>query len=319
MKTCASGEAFGREHALAWLAIGNFDGLHLGHRQVIARLVKEARACGAPAAVMTFHPHPAAVLGAGAPPRLFSDAQREEILGAAGVDVLLAHPFDADLAALEPESFARDILVTALRVRGVVVGEAFRFGRGRAGTAAMLEGLLAAGEPPVPVVAMPALEVDGEVVSSTRIRAAIAAGRDDLAETLLGRPYVIEGVVVAGDRRGRDLGFPTANVESPGMASPGRGVHACRVRCGGTTWDAVANVGLRPTFGGGASPRLEVHVLGEPGDLYGATLRVAFVGLLRAERAFDGPAALVAQIARDVDEARAVLARRTDADSWPGF
>lgn len=291
----------------AWLAIGNFDGLHGGHRRLVAELTERARTDGADAAIMTFTPHPAAVLSPrGAPPRLLSDAQQEEILASWGVDAVLRRRFDASFASLGAEEFVRSVLGIELGVRGVVVGRRFRFGRDRLGDFAALQRLLA--ETSALAVAVDPVEANGAVISSSRIRRLVAEGDLAGARELLGRPFVLEGVVVRGDGRGRTLGVPTANVEAPGHAIPAPGVHACMARCGDGVLEAVANIGTRPTFGG-TRQHVEVHVLGEPGDLYGRTVRVGFFERLREERRFESVESLVEQIRRDVAAARAALAR----------
>lgn len=308
----------GRALPGAWVAVGNFDGLHVGHRRVVAEACARAKAAGAPALLMSFRPHPAAVLtGRTMPPLLLSDAQRDEILASWGLDGLLLQPFDDALSALSPQAFVARVLRDALRVKGVVVGDAFRFGNDRAGDLAVLQAELESFG--ASATGVPAACVGGEVVSSSRIRALVADGRDAEAAELLGRCFALEGTVVEGDRRGRTLGFPTANVDAPGRSLPGRGVHACIAARGGDTWAAVANVGVRPTFGDGRNT-VEVHVLGEPGDLYGSTLRVAFVAKLRDERPFGSRDALIGQIRRDCEDARRVLAGRPPA-AWrcPGF
>lgn len=290
-----------------WMTIGNYDGLHVGHRAVLECCVNRAREHGAPSLVMTFRPHPAAVLSPrGAPANLASDAQQEELLAAVGVDALLRQAFDATFAAVTAEEFHDEWLVKRLSVRGVVASSTFRFGAGRKGDLASLRARGA-----FAVEDIPPLIVDGEVVSSSRVRRMIAEGRVGDAWQLLRRPHALEGVVVAGEGRGRTLGFPTANVAVRAQV-PGAGVYACALRAGDRRLPAVANIGTRPTFGGG-DVVVEVHALEAPGDLYGRTVRLAFLERLRDEKRFSSVDELVAQIGRDVEAARGVHARHPPA------
>jgi riboflavin kinase/FMN adenylyltransferase len=307
VKVFTDAAAAGAELRGGWVTIGNFDGLHLGHRHVVSRAVARAAASGAPSIALTFRPHPASVLGHGGPPaELASAAQQEELFASAGLSASVVQRFDLDFAKLTPEAFVRRLLEEGLGARGIVVGSSFRFGAGRAGDVTLLRRLGetwgCAVEEVVPVV------VAGEPVSSSRIRKDVADGRMREAWALLGRPHAVEGRVAEGDHVGRTIGFPTANVEAPAAAMPGRGVHACTLRCRGALHPAVANIGTRPTFGG-AGTRLEVHALGEIGDVYGETVRVAFLAKLRDERAFASVDELRAQIERDVARAREVHGR----------
>lgn len=289
------------------VAIGNFDGVHLGHQALVRAAVADARACGGAAVVLTFDPHPVRVLAPERAPRtLFTLGQRAEILAALGVDAVAVLGFDASVAALPPEQFARDVLVGKLGARVVVVGERFRFGRARAGDAAHLASL--GGELGFRVHTVPAVVLDGLPVSSSRIRKALARGDVDDAARLLGRVFFIDGRVVRGDGRGRSLGVPTANLEVQGETLPAAGVYAGRARAGtpGADWPCVVNLGERPTFGGGTAT-VEAHLLGFLGDLYGAELRLSFVRRLRDERRFAGEQELVAQIRRDIEAARGML------------
>jgi riboflavin kinase/FMN adenylyltransferase len=256
---------------------------------------------------LTFDPHPAQVLGRHrVPAALTTLAQRAELLGALGADALAVLPFTRAVAALAPEAFARDVLVGALGTRHVVVGETFRFGRGQAGDAAFLARLgasLGFG-----VQALAPVLADGRPISSSRVREALGAGDVTQAEALLGRPHLVDGTVVEGDRRGRTLGFPTANLDTGGALLPAHGVYAGRCRLAdGRQPLAVVNVGRRPTFGG-RTVTVEAHLLDFDGDLYGTRLRLSFSVRLRGERRFAGQDALVAQIRRDVERARALVA-----------
>lgn len=291
----------------AVVAIGNFDGVHLGHRAVLHVAGERARAASAPLGVVTFEPHPREVLQPDrAPARLTSLARKAEILDGLGVEVLYALRFDRALMARSAEAFVDEVLERDLGVAGMAVGRDFRFGHRRAGDVTML-----AERAKVPVDAIAPWLVDGEVCSSTTIRRHVADGEVAAAAKLLGTPYEIDGIVRQGDARGRTIGFPTANVHprGPRRLLPAIGVYAVRAgrrSGGGTTWHpAVANLGRRPTVDG-RSLLLEVHLLEGAGDLYGERLRVAFVERLRGEHKFDGLDALKAQIARDCEAARII-------------
>jgi riboflavin kinase/FMN adenylyltransferase len=289
------------------VAVGNFDGVHRGHQALAAAALEEARRLGGTAAVLTFDPHPARVLQPGrAPSALMTLDQKAEVLAALGIHHLAVLEFTPEVAAQDAGEFVRGVLSGALGARVVVVGANFRFGRGRAGDAALLEGLGRTLGFAVRVVE-PVLH-DGEPVSSTRIREAVEQGAMERAAALLGRDYVVDGQVVKGDARGRALGFPTANVDPVNETLPARGVYACWFRVAGEErrWPAAVNVGQRPTFQGqGLS--VEAHLLGFSGDLYGKEARVSFVQRLREEQRFDGVEALRAQIEKDIARARAVL------------
>jgi riboflavin kinase/FMN adenylyltransferase len=292
----------------ASVAVGNFDGVHRGHQALVAAAVTHSREGGGPAVVLTFDPHPARVLRPqAAPAALTTLAQKEELVAALGIDRLVVVPFDARLAALSPEAFAREVLQQALAARHVVVGESFRFGKGRAGDPRRLESLGASLGFAVEVVP-PVLE-GGRPISSSRVREALARGDVAEARTLLGREYFVDGEVVRGDGRGRTIGVPTANLAPEQQILPANGVYAALCRPGELGWHTAAvNVGERPTFGGGRV-RLEAHLLDFDGDLYGSRLRVAFHERLRGEQRFEGQDALVAQIRKDIDAARARLPR----------
>jgi riboflavin kinase/FMN adenylyltransferase len=296
------------------VTIGNFDGLHVGHRAVVARARELGRELGAPTLVVTFRPHPAAVLSdAGAPERLVSEDQQRELFESAGVDGVLYQPFDRELARQEAETFYRGFLRQRLGVRGLVVGAGFRFGARRTGDVPLLQRLAAADGASGPVVVgVEPVEAGGDVVSSSRLRTLVSAGRVTEAEALLGRPFTLDGVVVQGEGRGRELGFPTANVEPRGGMIPGTGVYACALRWDEQLLGAVANVGRRPTFGARAVG-VEAHVLDFAGQLYGAPVRLAFLRRIRDEQRFAGAEDLVARVRSDVAEARDVLAARPPA------
>ena len=292
------------------VAIGNFDGVHRGHQALVAAARAEAAASGARVAVLTFEPHPREFLDpAGAPSRLMRLSEKVVALEALGVERLVVLRFDARLQALGPDPFVRDVLAAGLGARHVVVGEGFRYGCRRAGTVESLRD--AGGSLGYNVVAVPSVQVDGERVSSTRVRAALAAGDLGSARRLLGRDYSVTGRVVAGQRLGRELGDPTANFRLHPTAVAMRGIYAVRVRgiAGRGSAPAVASLGTRPTVGG-IEPLLEVHVFDFQGDLYGQRLSVEFVSRLRDEERFPSLAALVEQMHADAARAREILAAR---------
>jgi len=281
------------------VTVGNFDGVHRGHLALVAATVRRARAAGGPAVAVTFDPPPFHILFPQAPtrPPLTTVSDRAALLHAAGADHVVVLRPDSALLALSPEAFVGEVLVGRLGARAVVEGYNFRFGRDRAGDAARLRDLCASAgigfEEVRPVAA------GGEVVSSSRVRAAVVGGEIALAADLLGRPYRIAGIVVSGARRGRTLGFPTANLADVPTVLPGDGVYAVRATAVGAVWPGAANVGPNPTFGD-AARKVEVHLIGFAGDLYGQTLEVEFVEKLRDTRPFAGVADLVAQLRHDI-------------------
>jgi riboflavin kinase/FMN adenylyltransferase len=290
------------------VTVGVFDGLHQGHRHVIDLLRRRAAEQGGlESVVVTFDPHPLEVVAPEHAPRLLTGIEhRLELLAEAGIDLTAVLPFDQEMRQVTAAGFAAAVLRDALSTRLVVVGEDFRFGHQRTGNVASLSELGDAHGFALEIVPL----VGGQApVSSTRIRAMVAAGDVVAAAEALGRPHEVRGAVVTGEGRGQSLGFPTANMAVPGnLAMPRSGVYAVRAGVpGGPLAPGVANVGTRPTFGGGDEV-LEVHLLDGSADLYGSTLRVAFIARLRNERRFATAADLAAQIAADVATARAVLA-----------
>lgn len=294
----------------AAVAMGNFDGVHLGHQSVLALAHAAAAELDAPFGVVTFEPHPRSFFAPDAPPfRLMTADARAWRMQRLGVERLYELSFDADLARQDPEDFAAGVLRDGLGVRHVVVGADFRFGRGRAADAADLRALgsrLGFGVTVAPLVT----DSEGDY-SSTATRAALAAGRPEEAARILGHWHRIEGIVEHGDKRGRELGFPTANIALDGLHLPRFGVYA--VLADITTGPhrgrhpGVASLGVRPTFGGGR-PLLEVYLFDFAGDLYGADISVALVAFLRPELGFDSAEALIAQMREDEADARARLA-----------
>jgi riboflavin kinase / FMN adenylyltransferase len=278
------------------VAIGTFDGVHLGHREVIA---------GAET-VVTFDPHPQSVVAPGSQPRLLTTLDRKaELIATLGVEELVVIPFDGDFASRTAEDFVDHVLVERVQATHVSVGENFRFGHKAQGDAAMLRA-----DARFETRVVPLLEVDGEVVSSSHIRGLVSGGAVQYADQLLGAPFAVDGEVQHGDKRGRTLGFPTANlVPRPGYVVPGHGVYACRVALAdGTVVPAATNVGVRPQFVTGRGELIEAYLIDWSGDLYGARIRVEFLRRLRGERRFESVDALVEQMHRDVDEAREIVA-----------
>jgi riboflavin kinase/FMN adenylyltransferase len=299
------------------VTIGAYDGVHLGHRALLAELDRRARRDGLTTVVVTFDRHPATVVRPGSAPSLLCDlAQKLELLEAAGVDRTVVVPFTPERADETAEEFVGDVLVEALDARLVVVGEDFHFGHGRKGDVALLREMGAAAGFGVEGVSLrsdrPGVRASGQPISSTRIRSLVAAGRVDEAAALLGRPHQLRGRVVAGDQRGgAELGFPTANVEvEAGICVPAAGIYAGRYeRPDGSVRPAAISVGRRPTFyRDGGELLVEAHVLDFSGDLYGEEARVSFVAHLRDEVAFESVDDLVDQMGRDVADTRRLLA-----------
>lgn len=288
-------------------AIGNFDGLHLGHRAVIERAEAMARPAGRPAVLLTFEPHPRAFFRPGEPMfRLTPLPLKLSLARGFGLDGAIVLDFGAGLAGTGAEAFVRDVLVGKLRLAGVAVGHDFHFGRGREGSPAFIAERGAALGLDVSVV--PPLQVGGDPVSSSTVRAALEAGDVEQAARLLGYRWIARAEVVHGDKRGRTLGYPTANMRLGASCGLRHGIYAVRAALDGTVFDAVASFGRRPTFDDGA-PLLEVFLFDFKGDLYGKTLDVEFCARIRGEEKFDSVEALVARMDQDSREARAALAR----------
>ena len=286
------------------LAIGNFDGVHRGHAALLSRLVDAADGAGLPATILTFEPHPREFFApASAPARLTTLREKLELLSDAGVAQVMVCRFNADFAALSAQQFVETVLLNGLRTRHLIIGDDFRFGKGRAGDFAMLQ---AAGErSSFTVEAMGSVTLDGGRVSSSSVRQALAAGDMEQAAALLGRPYVIDGSVRHGEKVGRQLGFATANIRIKHNPLPMSGVFAVEVSgIDGQLLPGVANLGIRPTLGG-IKPILEVHLFDFDRDIYGAHLSVRFVHKLRNEQRFPNLDALKTQIALDAVAARA--------------
>lgn len=293
----------------AIVALGNFDGFHLGHQAVIARAFALARAQGRPLIVATFDPHPMRLFHPDAPPfRLTSLDQRERLFAAAGADAMFVFRFDQALASMSAEAFVEGVLRDQFGAAGVVTGEDFTYGRARSGNVAHLReagvalGLLTAAVAPVTTP-------DGEVVSSSRIRAALRAGDCQTATRLLTRPFAIEGIVQHGDKVGRTIGYPTANLDLGKYLRPAYGIYAVRGRLpDGRVLDGAANLGIRPSFD---PPKelLEPYFLDFSESLYGQCIEVELIDYLRPEAKFDSLDALVAQMDKDVARARQILGK----------
>jgi riboflavin kinase / FMN adenylyltransferase len=278
------------------VAVGTFDGVHLGHREVIR---------GADT-VLTFEPHPAAIVSPGGAPRLLTPLHRKlELIAELGVQEVVVVVFDRQFASRSADSFIDDVLVGTLQAEHVSVGENFRFGHKASGD---LQRLRADSRFETRVV--PLLEVDGEVVSSSHIRGLVLGGAVEYADELLGAPFTFSGEVTEGDKRGRTLGFPTANLlPRDGYVVPGHGVYACRAWTeDGVVHVAATNVGVRPMFVTGRGELIEAFLVDFDGDLYGSQLRLEFLKRLRGEKRFESVEALIEQMGRDVEEARAIAA-----------
>lgn len=297
------------------LALGTFDGVHLGHRQVIQQAVDRARTIGGEALVLTFDPHPMEVLRPPTVPLLLTTVdERVELLGALGVDLVLVLPFDLEFSRMPAQVWLDEILVDRLGAREVVAGSSYTFGHGREGTAERLRSW--GRERGVAVHLVPPVVVDGVPVSSSRVRAALRSGQVREAARLLGRRYSLRGRVVPGRGYGRTVGVPTANLEvPPRKVLPAPGVYATIVDLGGVRYGGATNVGFRPTFGGG-DLTVESHLLDFEGDLQGEVLTIEFVDHLRPERAFSDSQALVAQIRDDVVRVRELLAGIAPGIIW---
>jgi riboflavin kinase/FMN adenylyltransferase len=295
----------------AVVAIGNFDGVHRGHKAVIAVAKERAAALGRPAAALTFEPHPRAFFHPGEPLfRLTDAATKLRLLAATGLDGAIVLTFDETLAGLTADEFVNRILVERFAVRGAVIGFNFHFGMHRAGSP---EFLAAEGKKHgFDVVVVPRFEDNGRPVSSGPIRQALAAGKLDEAAEFLGYPWFISGTVMHGDKRGRELGFPTANLKPDPSCGLRHGIYAVRVAVGGRRYDGVASFGRRPMFDAG-TVLLEVFLFDFSGDIYGAAMDVAFIAFLRDEAVFASAKELIRQMHEDARLARDALARQPTA------
>jgi riboflavin kinase/FMN adenylyltransferase len=288
------------------VSIGNFDGVHRGHARIVERLLAKAREVSGPAIVFTFDPHPVRLLRPeAAPPPLTWTDRKAELLGELGVTAVIAYPTDEELLALSPQEFFDRIVRERLGARAMVEGPNFFFGRGRAGNIEVLCQLCGASSISLEIVRP--LEIDGAYVSSSRVREAITAGDVDLARHLLTRPYRIRGMVTHGAGRGSKIGFPTANVSAIDTLLPGQGVYAANAITTAGTWPAAVNIGPNPTFGENVF-KVEVHLIGFAGSLYGQPLEVDFLARLRSIQPFASVTELKAQLAHDVAAAERIAA-----------
>jgi riboflavin kinase / FMN adenylyltransferase len=291
-----------------WLTVGTFDGVHLGHQEIVRQLAAEAHRLGYPAVVLTFFPHPAVVLGKRSDPfYITTPEERADLLGKFGADIVITLPFDRQMAETSAHDFISR-LETHLGMRHLVIGQDFALGKNREGNAGRLAEL--GNEFGYSLEVFPPIEMDGEIVSSSRIRAALSGGDIDLVTRLLGRPFAVTGQVVPGDGRGHTIGIPTANLNLwAERAIPKAGVYVSQATINGQTWGAVTNVGVRPTFETElVPPRVETHLLDFDSDLYGQDLRLSFLRRLRDEQRFPDIQALVNQIHADIRTAREWLA-----------
>jgi riboflavin kinase/FMN adenylyltransferase len=293
------------------VAMGNFDGVHLGHRAVIAAALQMGRAHRRPALALTFEPHPRRFFSPNTPQfRLTDEAAKLRLLAGTGLEGAVVMTFDKARAGTTAQDFIHHELIGRLGVSGIAVGYDFHFGKGRVGSPSLL-----VNEAPrlgIEVDVQPHVDIEERPVSSSAIRMALAEGQIEDATSMLGGPWFVTGEVIHGEKRGRDLGFPTANIRLDNNCGLKHGIYAVRVGRGELRYDGVASFGRRPTFDNGA-PLLEVFLFDFSGDLYGATLDVAFIGFIREELKFDGVDALIAQMDDDSARARAMLAKAPGA------
>jgi len=297
------------------VTLGNFDGIHRGHQEIFRMLRLEAEANNGTALVITFFPHPLKVLHPDRAPRLITNLQdRVELMECCGIDRVLCLPFNEEFAGWDAERFVREILVQKLGIKRVLVGEDFRFGKDREGGTNFLT---KRGQPyGYTVRKIDPVRVDGLEISSTRIRQSIQEGRIRESNAMLGRPYNISGTVVTGDKRGRTLGYPTANLGTEAELLPPNGVYAVRVVLGEDRLPGVASLGIKPTFAG-RQYSIEAHIFDFDQDIYGQSLRLEFVERIREEKSFPGPDALVEQIHLDAQQARRILEQDPPEDCNP--
>ena len=295
-------------------ALGNFDGFHLGHQAVAGEAIAQAKAAGKPAIIATFDPHPVRYFAPDTPPfRLTTLDQRQRLFAAAGADAMLVFEFDAELAGTKAEDFIQKLLVERLSLSGVVTGEDFTFGKGRGGNIDVLRDVGAAHG--LQSVAVGAVDDDIGIISSSRIRDALRAGDCSTAAALLTRPFTVQGVVQHGDKNGRLLGYPTANIDMAQYLRPKYGIYAVRGRLAdGRMLNGAANLGIRPSFD---PPKelLEPYFFDFAEDLYGQSIEVEFHAFIRGEAKFDDLEALKVQMAADCDAAKMLLGEEHDADA----
>jgi riboflavin kinase/FMN adenylyltransferase len=288
------------------ITFGNFDGIHLGHRALLEAAVRRAKDVGGPAVAVSFDPPSYQVLFPQASPRppLTTLEDRAALVESLGIRKLVMLRTAPELLALTPEAFFERMILGGFRAKAVLEGANFRFGCNRVGNTSTLRSLCSAAE--IRFEELLPIELQREAVSSSRVRAALAAGHVELAAKLLGRPYALAGTVVHGAHRGRTIGFPTANLDDVTTVIPHTGVYAVRAEVNGAVWPAAANIGPNPTFGDDAR-KIEVHLIGFTGDVYGSAMRIEFVARLRDTRPFASAADLAEQLKQDVAAATAIL------------
>ncbi len=288
------------------VALGNFDGVHIGHQMIFRRVAEIAKAHQGTGVAFTFEPHPLKVIQPeSAPPLLTTFRKKMELIEQCGIDLVICARFNRRLADQQPRDFARTYLVEGLGVREVVVGFDYAFGRGREGTIQYLKKM--GREFGFEVHVVEQVKIGGQGVSSSCVRDLLEEGEVEKAAVFLGRPYSVEGPVVHGHKTGRGIGFPTANIDTSRVQIPATGVYAVRVHCEGATYNGVANIGYNPTFN---RDRLsvEVHIFDFHQQIYGKRVELIFIGRIRGEQTFDSAEALVAQIRRDIETAQSILA-----------
>src|SRR3972149_6466040 len=305
MKIFKTSRALARVARGPILTLGNFDGLHLGHRKIISKVSERARKLGSPSVVYTFEPHPLKVVAPSMSPQMIVDAQaKAALVDSLGIDFMVIAEFTKEFAAKHPRAFVEDEIVP-LRPREVWVGHDFSFGKAKAGTVDYLRAL--GEEFGFTVLVIPAYMKGGEVVSSSRVRRLVSEGKLKEAASLLGRNFSMSGKVVKGRNVGKELGFPTAKLAARAERIPADGVYAAWVVVSGKRHGAVVNIGVAPTFGG-KSRCVEVHIFGFKGNIYGKKIEVEFVRRLRGERTFKSKEALITQIRKDSERAEKILA-----------
>ncbi len=289
------------------VTLGNYDGVHLGHQKIFNQVIETARHKSGTAIIFTFDPHPLMVLSpSSCPPLLNTYRRKMELFESYGIDVVITAKFTRAFAATPPEDFVKDILVDGIGVKEIIVGYDYAFGRGKQGTTDALKEHGRIHDFQVTVV--PAYTQGDEVISTTRIRELVREGEMEKVARMLGRTYATEGIVVPGDHRGKSLGFPTANIDPHNQIFPKRGVYVIQIERGGERLDGVLNIGTNPTFGEGRMS-LEAHIFDFDEDIYGEFVRILYKKRLRDEVAFKSKEALIAQITKDVDEAKRILGR----------
>ena len=287
------------------LTLGNFDGIHLGHQELVRMVIRRAREISGRSMVVTFRPHPLKVLAPEKCPPLISIYEEKiRLFEKLGIDVLVKIPFSLHFAEMTPREFVKGVLCDTLGAKDIFVGYNYRFGKGREGTTQTLKQM--GREFGFNVHEVEQISLHGEVISSTKIRQFLHAGEVEHAARLLGRPYAITGIVIKGDSRGKTLGFPTANIASKHTIVPANGVYAVKLLAREQCYDGIVNIGIRPTFETG-SRAIEVHVFNFNEDLYGEEITLFFIRKIRQERKFDTAEALIDQIGKDIRTAKAIL------------